>query len=74
MVSLLPALRKAFQSAGRHIRNPNKKGMVLLLDSRFKGKAIIDLMPSWLKQDLVIGDFPPATISQMVQGFEFTSA
>jgi DNA excision repair protein ERCC-2 len=73
MVSLLPALRKAFQSAGRHIRNPNKKGMVLLLDSRFKGKAIIDLMPSWLKQDLVIGDFPPATISQMVQGFEFTS-
>jgi DNA excision repair protein ERCC-2 len=34
MLSHLPALRKAFQAAGRHIRNPGKKGLVILMDER----------------------------------------
>jgi DNA excision repair protein ERCC-2 len=70
MISLLPALRKAFQSAGRHIRSPNKRGMVFLLDSRFNSKTIVELMPKWLRRDLITGDFAPATISEMIRGFE----
>ena len=73
MITLLPALRKAFQSAGRHVRNPNKRGVVFLLDSRFYNKIIIDLMPDWLKRDLVAGDFTPSTISEMIRDFELTS-
>jgi DNA excision repair protein ERCC-2 len=68
-VSLLPALRKAFQSAGRHIRNPNKKGLVFLLDSRFNNKTILDLMPTWLTQKLVIGNFTLNEISEIVTQF-----
>jgi len=71
-VSLLPALRKAFQSAGRHIRNPNKKGLVFLLDSRFCSKSILDLMPTWLTRNLIVGKFTFNDISQIIR--EFNSA
>ena len=57
ILSLLPALRKAFQCAGRHVRNPGKVGMVFFLDSRFAAPKVIDLMPSWLRADLVKGDY-----------------
>jgi DNA excision repair protein ERCC-2 len=59
MLSRLPALRKAFQSAGRHIRNPGRRGLVFLLDSRFGSEVVRDLMPSWLRRDLHCGDFSP---------------
>jgi DNA excision repair protein ERCC-2 len=68
-VSLLPALRKAFQSAGRHIRNPNKKGLVFLLDSRFRNKSVLDLMPTWLTRNLVMGSFTLSEISQIITEF-----
>lgn len=67
LVSLLPALRKAFQSAGRHIRTPNKKGLVFLLDSRFADQRIIDLMPSWLKRRLIQRDFSLTEIEDTVR-------
>jgi DNA excision repair protein ERCC-2 len=67
LVSLLPALRKAFQSAGRHIRTPNKKGLVFLLDSRFSDQRIIDLMPSWLKRELIQKNFSSSEIQEIVR-------
>ncbi|MDA4128462.1 MAG: ATP-dependent DNA helicase [Thaumarchaeota archaeon] len=70
LLSLLPALRKAFQAAGRHLRNPGKRGMVFLLDSRFDSHTIIELMPSWMKHDIRRGDFSRAEIEEMVTGFE----
>jgi len=73
VLSLLPALRKAFQSAGRHVRNPGKVGMVFLLDSRFGDQKAIELMPSWLKQDLVKGSFEPEEASSIAQEFFFAS-
>jgi len=69
VLSLLPALRKAFQCAGRHVREPGKVGMVLFLDSRFAEQRIIDLMPSWLREDLVKGEFGPESISSLTRDF-----
>jgi len=69
VVSLLPAVRKAIQSAGRHIRSPDKKGMVFLLDSRFKNTETIGIMPSWLKNNLLVGDFEPSEITRLTRDF-----
>jgi DNA excision repair protein ERCC-2 len=69
LLSLLPALRKAFQCAGRHVRDPGKVGMVFFMDSRFTDQRIVDLMPSWLTADLVKGKFSPESISTITQEF-----
>ena len=68
-ISLLPALRKAFQAAGRHLRNPGKRGMVFLLDSRFASRAVLELTPSWLTQDMVTGDYSDEEIEKMTKEF-----
>ncbi len=69
VLSLLPALRKAFQCAGRHVRNPGKVGMVFFMDSRFATQQIVDLMPSWLRDDLVKGHFAPDDIYALTRDF-----
>ena len=69
VLSLLPALRKAFQCAGRHIRNPGKVGMVFFLDSRFAEQKVTTLMPSWLKEDLVKGSYLPEEIGAITHDF-----
>ena len=69
VLSLLPALRKAFQCAGRHVRNPGKVGMVFFLDSRFAAQGIIELMPSWLRDDLVKGEYDIDTIGSITREF-----
>ena len=73
VLSLLPALRKAFQCAGRHVREPGKVGMVFFMDSRFAGQRTIDLMPAWLREDLLKGDFGPESVSSLIRDF-FSSA
>jgi DNA excision repair protein ERCC-2 len=73
VLSLLPALRRAFQCAGRHVREPGKVGMVFFMDSRFAEQRIIDLMPSWLREDLLKGEFGPESISSVTREF-FSSA
>jgi DNA excision repair protein ERCC-2 len=69
VVSLLPAVRKAIQSAGRHIRSPDKRGMVFLMDSRFNQPEILQMIPEWLKKDTRVGDFGPQEIETMVRDF-----
>jgi len=69
MLSRLPALRKAFQAAGRHVRGPGKRGLVFLLDERFGSLAARESMPSWLKKDLVIGDLTPGSIQSLSREF-----
>jgi DNA excision repair protein ERCC-2 len=69
VLSLLPALRKAFQCAGRHMRSPHKVGMVFLMDSRFADQRVIDLMPPWLRGDLVKGEYSPESISVLTREF-----
>ena len=69
MLSRLPALRRAFQAAGRHIRSPGKRGLVFFLDERFGTTVARELMPSWLRRDLLIGDFPPSSIESFSHEF-----
>lgn len=69
MLSRLPALRRAFQAAGRHVRKPGKHGLVFFLDERFGSGAARELMPSWLKRDLVVGDLAPASIESISREF-----
>jgi DNA excision repair protein ERCC-2 len=69
ILSLLPALRKAFQCAGRHVRDPGKVGMVFFMDSRFAEQRIIDLMPSWLRDDLVKGEYTTDSIRAITEEF-----
>jgi len=69
MLSRLPALRKAFQAAGRHIREPGKRGLVFLFDQRFDAPAVRELMPSWLSKDAVSGDFEPHEIETIISDF-----
>jgi DNA excision repair protein ERCC-2 len=69
VLSLLPALRKAFQCAGRHVREPGKVGMVFFMDSRFADRRIIDLMPTWLREDLLKGEFGADSIASLTRDF-----
>ncbi len=69
MLSRLPALRKAFQAAGRHIRRPGKQGMVFFFDERFGAAAARELMPSWLRKDLLVGDLSPDSIESLSHDF-----
>lgn len=69
MLSRLPALRRAFQAAGRHIRNPGKRGLVFFLDERFGSAIARELMPSWLRRDLFVGDLSPSSIESFSHEF-----
>jgi DNA excision repair protein ERCC-2 len=69
MLSRLPALRRAFQAAGRHVRNPGKRGLVFFLDERFGSQAARDLMPSWLRKDMIVGDLTPPSIESFSREF-----
>ena len=69
MLSRLPALRRAFQAAGRHVRRPGKRGLVFFFDNRFGSAAAMELMPSWLRKDLVLGDLSPASIESFSREF-----
>ena len=69
VLTLLPALRRAFQCAGRHVRNPGKVGMVFFLDSRFAQKRLIKFMPDWLTEDLSTADLTVDEIAILTRGF-----
>ena len=69
MLSRLPALRRAFQAAGRHVRSPGKRGLVFFLDERFGSQVARDLMPSWLRRDMVVGDLSPSSIESFSREF-----
>jgi DNA excision repair protein ERCC-2 len=69
MLSRLPALRKAFQAAGRHVRSPGKRGLVFFLDERFGSPAAKELMPTWLRRNLLVGDMTPSSIEAFSREF-----
>ena len=44
---LYPGLRKVAQAAGRVIRSTTDRGVVYLIDDRFKTEVVRELMPRW---------------------------
>ena len=69
MLSLLPALRRAFQAAGRHVSSPGTRGLVFFFDERFGTRGSQELMPSWLRHDIVVGDLTPGSIESFSREF-----
>lgn len=44
---LYPGLRKVVQAAGRVIRSERDRGVIHLIDDRFRWKRVQDLLPTW---------------------------
>jgi Rad3-related DNA helicase len=44
---LYPGLHKVAQAAGRVIRTPEDRGLVVLLDERFAQPEVRALLPAW---------------------------
>jgi Rad3-related DNA helicase len=44
---LYPGLQKVIQAAGRVIRTPSDRGTVVLIDDRYRGAQVRDLLPDW---------------------------
>ena len=44
---LIPGLRKVAQAAGRVIRTPEDRGVIWLIDDRFSGPHVRNLLPPW---------------------------
>lgn len=50
---LVPGLLRVVQSAGRVIRSPQDRGIIVLLDDRFRERGYASLLPSaWLEEGL----------------------
>jgi Rad3-related DNA helicase len=54
---------------GRHVRSPGKRGFVFFFDERFGSTVARELMPSWLKRDLIVGDLSPSSIAAFSHEF-----
>jgi Rad3-related DNA helicase len=54
---LYPGLHKVVQAAGRVIRSPDDRGVVLLMDDRYGRREVRALLPSWW----VLGTLPVRT-------------
>ena len=46
---VVPAINRLLQTAGRVLRGFNVRKAIILVDSRFKNKMILGLLPSWFK-------------------------
>jgi len=51
---ILPAIWKASQAAGRVIRGPEDKGVIVYMDGRYK--KYCDLLPEWLKPSKIVNE------------------
>jgi len=48
---LVPGLRKVVQAAGRVVRGPADRGVVYLIDDRYRQHAVQRLLPGWWRLD-----------------------
>jgi len=44
---LYPGIRKVIQAAGRIVRTPNDRGVVYLIDDRYRRPEVLSLLPKW---------------------------
>lgn len=49
--SLVPGLTRVVQAAGRLIRRPDDRGVVLLVGRRFRWRDVLELTPEWWEPD-----------------------
>jgi len=66
---MTPAVAKVVQAAGRLFRRKGQRGLVVLMDRRFGRKRVIELLPQWLKENLVRADTSDLpSLASMVAG------
>jgi Rad3-related DNA helicase len=44
---LYPGIRKVIQAAGRIVRTPDDRGVVYLIDDRYRRPEVLRLLPKW---------------------------
>ena len=60
-----PAIKKAVQAAGRITRN-TLPSIVFLLDSRFSSNLVLDMLPRWMKKNLVSTDLDESPLERIL--------
>ncbi|RLF17074.1 MAG: hypothetical protein DRJ66_01770 [Thermoprotei archaeon] len=66
---VLPAIKKACQAAGRPIRKPDDEGVIVLMDYRFLSKNCKDLLPKWIRSNIVIVDDKEGELERHIRSF-----
>lgn len=66
---LLPAMKKASQSAGRPIRTLNDKGAIIFMDHRFATYYCRAFLPSWMSEGLKLIPNEDNVISREIENF-----
>lgn len=66
---LLPAMKKASQSAGRPIRTLKDKGAIIFLDYRFATYFCRSFLPSWMSERLKVLPNEDEVLSQEIREF-----
>lgn len=66
---VLPSMTRAIQAAGRPVRRPSDRGVIVFLDKRFATRYLRRFMPSWL--DKVTRTMPddPSAVAEQVAAF-----
>lgn len=66
---IIPAIRKAIQSAGRAFRGPNDRGIAIFLDSRFSDKIIMENLPWWYIQKKVLINWSYGKFKRLIRKY-----
>jgi DNA excision repair protein ERCC-2 len=66
---VLPAMKKASQTAGRPVRTLEDKGAIVFLDSRFATSYCRSFLPSWISNEMKVLPFSDGTLTREIQGF-----
>ncbi len=66
---VLPAMKKASQTAGRPVRTLEDKGVIVFLDSRFATSYCRRFLPSWIRNEMKVLPFSDKALTREIQGF-----
>ena len=65
---IVPAIYKAAQTAGRVVRTPEDRGVIVFLDKRYLWSYYKEILPNWLKRNMKTVT-SPMQLSRLVSNF-----
>ena len=65
---IVPAIYKAAQTAGRVVRTPEDRGVIVFLDKRYLWNYYRDILPNWLKRNIKTIS-SPMQLSRLISNF-----
>ena len=66
---IIPAMRKAAQSAGRALRGAEDRAVIVFMDYRFSTPYCRRLLPSWVRKNLVVVEDEDGALAERVIRF-----